>query len=201
MVGTAYLRPSPEAKPFVEVGSMVKAGDKLLLVEAMKTFNDIVALAGRQGCQHPRRRRRAGRVRPAADGHRVTAKQGYAADFAGYRGTRLDVRQDPDRQPGRNRAARDARGQGARHRHRRGLFDRRQGGDARQARRRERLHRAARPHATAISTSPRSSRPARSPAPTPFIPATAFCPRTRVSPIFSKSTRSPSSAPRPNTSA
>jgi acetyl-CoA carboxylase biotin carboxyl carrier protein len=43
MVGTAYLRSSPEAKPFVEVGSAVKVGDKLLLVEAMKTFNDIVA--------------------------------------------------------------------------------------------------------------------------------------------------------------
>jgi acetyl-CoA carboxylase biotin carboxyl carrier protein len=43
MVGTAYLRASPEAKPFVEVGSAVKIGDKLLLVEAMKTFNDIVA--------------------------------------------------------------------------------------------------------------------------------------------------------------
>ena len=43
MVGTAYLRPSPEAKPFVEVGSVVKEGDKLMLVEAMKTFNDIVA--------------------------------------------------------------------------------------------------------------------------------------------------------------
>jgi len=43
MVGTAYLRPSPEAKPFVEVGSIVKEGDKLLLVEAMKTFNEIVA--------------------------------------------------------------------------------------------------------------------------------------------------------------
>ncbi len=43
MVGTAYLRASPEAKPFVEIGSMVKVGDKLLLVEAMKTFNDIVA--------------------------------------------------------------------------------------------------------------------------------------------------------------
>jgi acetyl-CoA carboxylase biotin carboxyl carrier protein len=44
MVGTAYLRASPEAKPFVELGSMVEVGDKLLLVEAMKTFNDIVAL-------------------------------------------------------------------------------------------------------------------------------------------------------------
>jgi acetyl-CoA carboxylase biotin carboxyl carrier protein len=43
MVGTAYLRASPESKPFVEIGSVVKVGDKLLLVEAMKTFNDIVA--------------------------------------------------------------------------------------------------------------------------------------------------------------
>lgn len=43
MVGTAYLRPNPEAKPFIEVGAIVKEGDKILLVEAMKTFNDIVA--------------------------------------------------------------------------------------------------------------------------------------------------------------
>jgi acetyl-CoA carboxylase biotin carboxyl carrier protein len=43
MVGTAYLRPSPGAKAFIEVGSTVAAGDKLLLIEAMKTFNDIVA--------------------------------------------------------------------------------------------------------------------------------------------------------------
>jgi acetyl-CoA carboxylase biotin carboxyl carrier protein len=43
MVGTAYLRASPDAKPFVEVGAIVKAGDKVLLVEAMKTFNEIVA--------------------------------------------------------------------------------------------------------------------------------------------------------------
>lgn len=43
MVGTAYRRSSPEAAPFVEIGSVVKAGDKLLLVEAMKTFNEIVA--------------------------------------------------------------------------------------------------------------------------------------------------------------
>ncbi|WP_201281703.1 acetyl-CoA carboxylase biotin carboxyl carrier protein [Methylosinus sp. Ce-a6] len=46
MVGTAYLRPAPDAKPFVEVGSRVTAGDKLLLIEAMKTFNDIVAPKG-----------------------------------------------------------------------------------------------------------------------------------------------------------
>lgn len=43
MVGTVYRRAGPDAKPFVEVGSAVKAGEKLLLVEAMKTFNDIVA--------------------------------------------------------------------------------------------------------------------------------------------------------------
>lgn len=43
MVGTAYRRASPDTKAFVEIGSSVKAGDKLLLVEAMKTFNEIVA--------------------------------------------------------------------------------------------------------------------------------------------------------------
>jgi acetyl-CoA carboxylase biotin carboxyl carrier protein len=43
MVGTAYRKPSPDAKPFVEVGSRVEVGDKLLLIEAMKTYNDIVA--------------------------------------------------------------------------------------------------------------------------------------------------------------
>ena len=46
MVGTAYRRPSPDAKPFIEVGSQVKAGEKILLVEAMKTFNEIVAPRG-----------------------------------------------------------------------------------------------------------------------------------------------------------
>jgi acetyl-CoA carboxylase biotin carboxyl carrier protein len=43
MVGTAWRKPSPEARNFAEIGSKVEAGDKLLLVEAMKTFNDIVA--------------------------------------------------------------------------------------------------------------------------------------------------------------
>jgi acetyl-CoA carboxylase biotin carboxyl carrier protein len=43
MVGTAYRRPSPDAKAFIEVGSQVKAGEKILLIEAMKTFNEIVA--------------------------------------------------------------------------------------------------------------------------------------------------------------
>jgi acetyl-CoA carboxylase biotin carboxyl carrier protein len=43
MVGTAYRRPSPEAKLFVDIGSVVAVGEKLLLIEAMKTFNEIVA--------------------------------------------------------------------------------------------------------------------------------------------------------------
>ena len=43
MVGTVYRRANPESKPFVEVGGTVKAGDRVLLIEAMKTFNDIVA--------------------------------------------------------------------------------------------------------------------------------------------------------------
>jgi len=43
MVGTAYLGAAPGAKPFVEIGSKVNQGDRVMIVEAMKTFNDIVA--------------------------------------------------------------------------------------------------------------------------------------------------------------
>ncbi len=43
MVGTVYLRSSGDSAPFVEVGAQVKTGDKVLLVEAMKTFNEILA--------------------------------------------------------------------------------------------------------------------------------------------------------------
>lgn len=43
MVGTAYTRPSPDADSFASVGDSVKAGDTILLVEAMKTFNPITA--------------------------------------------------------------------------------------------------------------------------------------------------------------
>jgi acetyl-CoA carboxylase biotin carboxyl carrier protein len=43
MVGTAYMGPSPGAKPFVDVGSTVAVGDTLLIVEAMKTMNQIPA--------------------------------------------------------------------------------------------------------------------------------------------------------------
>ncbi|BCG94420.1 acetyl-CoA carboxylase biotin carboxyl carrier protein [Mesorhizobium sp. 131-2-1] len=41
MVGTAYLAPSPDAKPFIEIGQKVKEGQTLLIIEAMKTMNQI----------------------------------------------------------------------------------------------------------------------------------------------------------------
>ncbi len=43
MVGTFYSKPSPNAKPFVEVGTKVKKGDKLCIIEAMKLMNEIEA--------------------------------------------------------------------------------------------------------------------------------------------------------------
>jgi acetyl-CoA carboxylase biotin carboxyl carrier protein len=43
MVGTAYLSPEPGAKPFVEIGTVVRAGQTLLIIEAMKTMNQIPA--------------------------------------------------------------------------------------------------------------------------------------------------------------
>jgi len=46
MVGTAYLSPEPGAKQFAEVGDAVKAGDTLLIVEAMKVMNPITAPSG-----------------------------------------------------------------------------------------------------------------------------------------------------------
>jgi len=46
MVGTAYAAPEPGGKPFIDVGSKVKTGDTLLIVEAMKTMNQIPAPRG-----------------------------------------------------------------------------------------------------------------------------------------------------------
>lgn len=43
MVGTFYRAPSPDAKPFVEVGQQVKVGDTVCIIEAMKMFNQIEA--------------------------------------------------------------------------------------------------------------------------------------------------------------
>ena len=43
MVGVAYLSADPDSQPYIKVGQHVKAGDTLLLIEAMKTFNEIKA--------------------------------------------------------------------------------------------------------------------------------------------------------------
>jgi len=43
IVGSFYRKPSPEADPFVDVGSVVEAGQAVCLVEAMKMFNEIEA--------------------------------------------------------------------------------------------------------------------------------------------------------------
>jgi len=43
MVGTFYRSPSPEAKPYVEVGQNVKAGETVCIIEAMKLMNEIEA--------------------------------------------------------------------------------------------------------------------------------------------------------------
>jgi len=44
MVGTAYLAPEPNAKPFVDVGDTVAAGQTLLIIEAMKHMNEVPAV-------------------------------------------------------------------------------------------------------------------------------------------------------------
>ena len=46
MVGTAFLSPEPGAEPFISVGDAVKAGDTLVIIEAMKVMNPITAPQG-----------------------------------------------------------------------------------------------------------------------------------------------------------
>ena len=43
MVGTIYLKPDPDSEPFIKEGDKVKKGDTLLIIEAMKTMNNIPA--------------------------------------------------------------------------------------------------------------------------------------------------------------
>ncbi len=43
MIGVAYLTPEPSASPFVKIGDEVKSGQIIMLIEAMKTFNQIRA--------------------------------------------------------------------------------------------------------------------------------------------------------------
>ena len=41
MVGTFYLKPSPDSEPYVQIGQKVKKGDVLCIIEAMKLMNEI----------------------------------------------------------------------------------------------------------------------------------------------------------------
>ncbi|ARM88257.1 acetyl-CoA carboxylase biotin carboxyl carrier subunit AccB [Rhizobium sp. CIAT894] len=41
MVGTVYMAPAPGARPFIEIGATVKEGQTLIIIEAMKTMNQI----------------------------------------------------------------------------------------------------------------------------------------------------------------
>jgi acetyl-CoA carboxylase biotin carboxyl carrier protein len=63
MVGTAYLQPEPSAPPFVKVGDAVAEGQTILIIEAMKTMNQIPAP-------------RAGRVK------RILVEDGSPVEFA-----------------------------------------------------------------------------------------------------------------------
>jgi acetyl-CoA carboxylase biotin carboxyl carrier protein len=91
MVGTVYLQPEPGAKPSSSVGDKVAEGQTLLIVEAMKTMNQIPAPAPAPSSASSSRTSPRG-IRRAADDHRVRRAR--------------DVQEDPDRQPRRDRAAR-----------------------------------------------------------------------------------------------
>ena len=45
IIGTAYLAPEPGAKKFVEVGSQIKKGQTIIIIEAMKTMNHVPSIA------------------------------------------------------------------------------------------------------------------------------------------------------------
>jgi acetyl-CoA carboxylase biotin carboxyl carrier protein len=115
MVGTAYLAPAPGAKAFVEVGQKVSEGQTLLIIEAMKTMNQI----------------------PAPRAGTVTAILIEDAQPGGH------VSEGSHSQPRRDRAARSAGVQGTRHPDRRGSLHRRHRRHACAPCRRSRLHRPA----------------------------------------------------------
>ena len=74
MVGTVYLSAEPGATPFVTIGATVTEGQTVLIIEAMKTMNQIPAHARRHRQAHPDRGWQPGRIRRAADDHRVTGQ-------------------------------------------------------------------------------------------------------------------------------
>jgi acetyl/propionyl-CoA carboxylase alpha subunit len=72
MVGTFYRASAPGAKSFVEVGSQVKEGETICIIEAMKILNEIEADKAGTVSPDPVRERPGGRIRPAAVRDRVS---------------------------------------------------------------------------------------------------------------------------------
>ncbi len=95
--------------PFVEVGSAVKEGDPICIIEAMKIMNEIEADTAGTITRDPVRERPGGRVRPTAVHHRM--RRALPARWSSrLRASRCDdVQEDPDRQPRRDRPAHPAR--------------------------------------------------------------------------------------------
>ncbi len=92
MVGTAYLRPSPEAKPFVEVGAIGEGRRQDYAGRGDEDVQRNRRPARRQGDAYPRRGRRAGRIRPGADGHRMSAERRAQRRVVSPRGAARHVR-------------------------------------------------------------------------------------------------------------
>ena len=70
-VGVFYASPSPDARPFVEVGDQVKKGDTLCIIEAMKLMNEIPSEVDGDRGGDLRGQRPGGGVRPAPVPDRV----------------------------------------------------------------------------------------------------------------------------------
>ena len=181
MVGTAYLAPAPGTPPF---------------------RRDRQGGEGRPDAPHhrgdeddepdPGAERRHGSPRSSSPNAQPVEYRRAAADHRV-----ADVRQDPDRQPGRDRASRHARLPRARHRRPSPCIRRPMPTPCMSGWPMKACASARRRRATAISTFRRSLRPARSPAPRRSIRAMASCPRMPASPRSSRSTASPSSGPSP----
>jgi len=73
MVGTAYRAPEPGAPNFVEVGSVVREGETLLIIEAMKTMKSDLRAACRHGEAYHRGKWPACRIRRTAHDYRIGA--------------------------------------------------------------------------------------------------------------------------------